>query len=383
MGLVGLAITAAECYYLANRKKSQSNVLTSETTFSKEERKFCFAIASYMEKVDGRIDDNEIKLIQEQLSLYDEEDQAELKKIISHTPDFNTIVKMYNAIKDKHNDVYINFVDEIERADGLIEDSEKVFFYKLKLLFNDMEDDDIYKIVKSPEEITQKEKELPVINYITEKDVKHHFPDTIISFKDYYLLHPADDKELISLSSLLSSDFVKDKDTEILEAMRIAGAKQVYISEESKDVTEKEFKDKINAGVKIPKKVDIGAKQGLTISNYNDLQEKQIIQVKFKGIKNVLPFEKQKFLKSAKWIKNDSKLSWLFNSRFQANPVTEFYWETDYNEIVKKRIEADIAMNCGISKKDGTKISAEAGASADLKGDKLNSVKKVFYAIFE
>jgi len=355
---------------------------TPQKKYTNEELKFCISMASYMMHVDGDANTHEMSLLQNDIANlkkinYPDTLILELTELLNEPPEFSVMVKMYNAIKDKNIVKYEDLIDSIARADGLLEEEEKVFSYKMSLLFNGIDSGSIYKIIPDNLSIPERAKKYPIINYIPLKDVKKLYKNTIPSFDDYFLFHPANDKELISISNILSSDFVRDKDTEVLEAMRIAGAKRVLISLVKHDYDETKFDQTLQAGVKISKKVDIDTKQGLEVSALNDIKENEFIEAQFKGKMNGM-FAKRDFLNKSIWVKNDSKLSWLFNARFQPNQVTYFKWDVEYNKIAEKMLSAQLAAKFGVAKV--AKVNAKA--ALEINSEKISSIKKLFVAEF-
>ena len=380
-GPLGLGLSLA----LAKDDPTYSPTVVTQTPqkkYTTEELKFCISIASYMMHVDGNAESSEISLLQNDISElkkynYPDTEILELSNLLNDPPEISVIVKMYNAIKDKNVSKYEELIDNIARADGLLEEEEKVFAYKMSLLFNGIDSGSIYKIIPDNFDITEKAKKYPVINYITLKEVKKNYKNTIPSFDDYFLLHPANDKELISISNILTSDFVRDKDTEVLEAMRIAGAKRVLISLIKHDYDEHKIDQTLQVGVKVTKTVDIDVKEGFKMSGLDDIKENEFIEAQFKGKMNGI-FAKRNFIDQSIWVKNDSKLSWLFNARFQPNQVTYFKWDVEYSKIAEKMLSAQLAAKCGVAKV--AKVNSKA--ALEINSEKLSSIKKLFIAEF-
>lgn len=309
--------------------------------YTKEEARFCFSVAVIMMLIDGKSDQSELD-------------------VIANPPDFRTLTKMYDAIKDKNDELYFEVADTVARADGILEDAEKVFMYKLQLLFSGITEKPVYKITADNRELAYTSKKYPVITYLAPEMVKQRYPKTGISYNDFYVQYPADPESLMAIKDILSPNFVHDKDTEILEAMRVAGASTVYIKVTENTITEHQFKTELNASANILRTIDIGGGCKLDLSDSYDKNKNEIKAVTFSGGEPPLPQEKDLFIKASRWVIHDSHLNWLLNARFSTNPIKEFYWEVEYKDVVSELMSANIAIKCGL-----VKVSADASVSVD------------------
>jgi hypothetical protein len=119
------------------------------------------------------------------------------------------------------------------------------------------------------------------------------------------------------------------------------------------------------------------------LSKLDELEDNECLEVTYEGNTDfsspIYLIEKDKFLKNSKWVINDDKIKWLFDSQGTNNRPKTFKHQIEYSKIadlmsnVSKMAELDLP----VYKKGG-------GASYDLKkkSDELSKIERIFEVEF-
>ena len=347
---------------------------TAKSKFAKEEIIFAINLASYASHIDGTLDDLERELISEELASCVEKEyisQAEIEYVLDTPPSFKKIKELYGAIKTKHIQAYQELLDDIHNADYHLKDEEKILKYKCNLLFKEYEDIPVFKVIDDKVGCpTGKIQEL--VNYIGQDEAKNTYNLTDFDYETIYVLHPGNNELLIPASTLLEPDFIYDRETEILEAMRIAGATKVRIHQHKKYGGSISAKGSAEANVNAVEVIKAGAGSSANLSLSGELSKNECIEVTYSAKKswNSLFSQKSNFLKKSKWLKKDSKLAWLLEARSKANPPKTYSYKISYHSIISSvfcaslMAELDLVSNKSFKAKNS--IEAELQAKLNI-----------------
>jgi hypothetical protein len=377
------------------KKNSTANTNFIATSIKKEmgvnEKNYAAFVASLIgvaANSDGNISDEEEKEIKKIVSQINDSYEVEaafgekLIKLISEPVNFKILRDTYATIKDpteEQIEEFRSFIHQVVTADQIISDAEKAFQFKCELMFENINDIPLIKVVNNRDEECVKSE---YIKYFTEIEIKNKYPMTQLNYSDldsFLTIHPSNNLELVSFNLFFEDNFATSKDTELIDAARLSGAKKVSVYAYSKDIDEKSItmSGEISGGVSF-NKIDVNANRAA--SKMLDMEEKSSLVFEFEGkrpgiFKNFNGHNEKQILSKSKWLQYDPNLVEFVKSCFGQNRVMSFDHEIEYTEIGNAMESARIAAKCGLKG-----ISVKANNDFKSKINKLQK-RKVRYTV--
>lgn len=364
------------------KKNSRQSVLISVSQVKEpltlEERNkavFLCSLIGASANADAKITDeekNELKKHIDSLNnswLIDADLNKKLYAFIDNPVSITELKNIYSSLKspdEKDIEQYRNIVFSIISADSVVTDEEKAFAFKTELIFENLPD---MKLIKYSDTVdTDKE----YLECLCKETIMRHYPLTdtnILNTECFYTSHPASKQELVSFDYFFNDSFATSKDTELINAARLAGAQRVTVKSLSKEIS------KDSLGIK--SKTDIGVNNksgGIDIttasSSMLDLEESSSLKFEFQGKRPGLFADWQgrnekTILSNSKWLQFDPALVQFVKSCFGQNRITNFTQVVDYMDIGNSISSAGIAGKCkfpGISVKQSGEFKKNAEA---------------------
>ncbi len=355
-GPVGIAVGATLALkpdLIKDAKDSLCNYYNKyKLPFDEKSFPFAFNLASYALNVDG-LTKEEKDEIEEILKIYESKysdskiNFSELKKRILKPVSFDKLKRMFKSSDKTIVDKYRVLLKQMVDADGETTKEEEIFIFKCELMFKNLTDISIFKICENdkPKGIINE-----LITFITETEALERFSFTgDLSYDIVYMPHMEDKNLLISIKYLLE-DFIKDKMSEVINAMRFAGAKSLSIQKGSNIKTEKTINSNIGTSVSTPVSDKIlNAKGEFEFNNkqFDNLEKEEELYCEF-DVSTAMPdanIDPALYLERTTFLKNDAKMQELFNSRFSKNRISKYSYKIE--EKSTKEISTTINLCIG------------------------------------
>jgi len=293
---------------------------------------------------------------------------SRIDEIKSKTPDVEELKQRFMAVKHNIDPVsYENTLHNAVSSDGKIDDFEKAFLFRSSLLLRGLDDIAIYKystkVNASPTEY---------LEHLNDDIIKSKFPYTELdNLRDGGFLteHPGNRKRLIPLDEMFSEEFAISKDTELISAARLAGAKFVTIESFSSANRNRTEANKILAAANVSyatTKVEGSIESLGEVKNISRLEEGECIRFEFEGNRpprwrNWLGWDRNSVLRSSKWIRFDPIPVEFVNGCFGANRTNGFEYQISYRDIDNVMRASSFAVKAGLTSKAPVKVSANGG----------------------
>ena len=274
-------------------------------------------------------------------------------------------------ITDDELKFYRDLVHTVISNDHEINDFEKAFQFKMELIFEDLPDLELYLMTN--------EKNLNVSNdiayQVSLEEITLKFPETNlnkISKASFLTKHPSNCKELVGFDIFFEDSFAESKDTELVEAARLAGAESIKIRSVSKELNSSKLGASVSAEVTIAATKNAGGGNAkFETSKLSDIEELQELEFKFEGIRPGFLSDfngknADNILKKSKWLQHDPNLVAFVKSCFGNNRVKTFSQKVNYVEVGNSMLSASIAAKCKL-----TLFKGKLESGFDKKAEKI------------
>lgn len=390
VGLVGLGLGAKKGNELIV-KHSRLKLNFPDFKVRRDEIFFLTALASSAMNIKSDHDDevDSLLLFLEKYYLKKfRKEQSVLIKIYKSTHTLTQLKEYYDAInpQDKRNNEYLNFLFGCLTFNNKNTTIDKVLYLKVYMLLNQNWNGKIYLIPDEREvrELTDYANNLVVPSKKTK--LLLDFPNT--EFNDYsnvYFEHPDNKSALLSVDEILDENFIYEKDIEILEAMRLCGAKKVVLKLSTITDKSSSLKVKENSKSKEAENTDENKKNEITVEEKNtlsaDLINSQNIDeeysVKFTGGRDTNK-RRALFLSKSRWLNNDEQIKWLFDSCAQKSRPETFNYTTKYNKVTKLSTAVSVFSNF----KKLNFLNSSLDQNIEAKISSLTNTKRIYQIEF-
>ncbi len=288
-------------------------------------------------------------------NVYEVEDETlnRLSDLFENAIGLKQLAAKCNSIElsDELKEEILLSYDEISKSDGQVDDIELALRFQISLVLNNFEDVQLVKLNSSGEEIKHiAYTEMGVVN------AKNQYPKTLEQYLSsdtkFLIPHPADKLQLVPFEYLLSEDFANSKESEFIEAARLAGAKRIKVF----NLSSKTFSEKDNksAQVNVEKSgVDVGGSASKNQNNSNESYLQAHQEYEFQGYQHAL---RTKFLslfqdlsrgvlERSTYLKQDDKMVSFVNSCYCFNRIKKFQLEIKSKEIADSIETAKLALD--------------------------------------
>jgi hypothetical protein len=311
-------------------------------------------------------------------------EKERLLKIYENPQSLKQIKEFYDAIHpaERRLNDYQHFLFACLTYNDTNTTIDKVLYLKVYMLLNQNWEEDIYLISDSSDiiKITDYVKELVVIK--PQDELLELFPSSEINnTSKVFFKHPEDDIRLLSIDEVMNENFVFEKDIEVLEALRLCGAKKVILKliDESDKSFSAKIKEKDNFksqnetedGKRNDISVDDKTSLGFEIINNHNTNEEYCVN--FIGGRESSK-KRKLFITKSRWLNNDDQIRWIFESCSQKSRPDKFKYITKYKNITKLSTAVSVFNNL----KNMNAFSFASDQSIEAKYNMLATSKRIY-----
>lgn len=292
----------------------------------------------------------------------------EVENYVVEPPTFRELLELYNCLEltEDEKKESKDAVREMLKQNYKITDDERAFDFRVSCLLEDMAPEPLIRIVGD----TDNKAPIYGFKYITKDSAYKEFPRTIpgsLSNDGIYIKHPGSQDVIVSLDTILSSDFYLQKDQELIRIARESGAKRVLIENDYGHLYEADSRSSGSVAMKSNKLLisgKVSAESGR--EKIDQVQSSDHIEIEFEGGKADWPgvgrwvrgYNRKKLYNTSHWLESDNDLRVFFENCFSKNKMKSFKHIVSYSELGQAMLRAKLSVDCNLTFM-GTNVSAE------------------------
>lgn len=282
---------------------------------------------------------------------------------------FQEIISAFNANSSSYDqrktealrEYLYNIINSNNRQDIV----ERIYVLRINLLLQGRSDLSLFYVYDN-EPLVGHASDL--VTMVAKDEVGTQFPATSVDLKvnELATLSPGNDRSLISLDELTTADLEESFESELVEALRLGGAKRVLIRTMQSTQEDKSKEQKIKGSGRMgfltgKKSVDANLESSGTSSTEDEreytFEDSSSAWAKmFRGKEDKLT----EYVDNSKWLKNDPEVRNMVMARSSSNKdnaLTSYQYSGTINKTAQLALDVDMALSASkgkVAKVQGT-----------------------------